>query len=173
MKNVKVLTVLLAAGLALSSPLIANAKKGGGGGESQAGGLPGLEDRVEADELLITTLQGQVAALQTKVTDLLGQNNWAVVDAAGDTPPVRASSPAISVVHVSAGVYEVNFGKSVSGCAYNATIGDTAHAAPTQGQISVSGDVDTDSGNDVFVYTFDKTGVTATDSPFHLYVSCP
>jgi hypothetical protein len=35
MRNVKVLTVLLAAGLALSGPLVAHAKKGGGGGESQ------------------------------------------------------------------------------------------------------------------------------------------
>jgi len=53
--------ILLAA--ALSSPAWAKHNGGPGGGESQAGGLPGLEDRVEADEALITALQGQ--------------NNWA------------------------------------------------------------------------------------------------
>src|SRR5215469_8844436 len=75
--------VLLA--LALSSPAWAGHGKGGGG-ESQAGGLPGLEDRVEGDEALITTLQGQVAALQ-------GQNNWAVVnEVAGVASVVRSSS---------------------------------------------------------------------------------
>jgi len=43
------------------------------------------------------------------------------------------------------GIYEVNFNKDVSGCAYEATVGDTASAVPTQGQISVSGDVNADS----------------------------
>ena len=69
----------------------------------------------------------------------------------------------------SSGVYEVNFGKDVSDCACEATIGDTGSSVPTQGQISVSGDVDSDSVNDVYVQTFDKAGVTATDMPFHLY----
>lgn len=41
----------------LSAPALAASKKGGG--ESQAGGLPALEDRVDADEALIATLQGQ------------------------------------------------------------------------------------------------------------------
>ena len=53
-------SVLLAA--ALISPAWAKPGKGGGGGgggEPQAGGLPALEDRVEADEALIATLQGQ------------------------------------------------------------------------------------------------------------------
>ena len=163
MRNTKVLTVLLVAGLAFSAPLIANAKKGGGGGgESQKGGLPALEDRVEADEALIATLQGQ--------------NNWAVVSAAGTI--ARSSGTVANPVTVAehtigSGVYEINFGKDVSGCAYTATIGDTANAVPAQGQISVSGDVDADSPDDVYVQTFDKTGTTPTDSPFHLYVSCP
>lgn len=143
--------------------------KGPGGGdekESQAGGLPALEDRVEADEALITTLQGQA-------TDLLGQNNWAVV--AADGTVVRSSSikGPVATTHVAGtGVYEVSFGKDVSGCAYQATIGDTAKAVPTQGQISVSGDVDGNSPNDVYVQTFDPTGLIATDSSFHLLVSC-
>ena len=83
-------SILLAA--ALTSPAWAHPGKGNGkgngggvdggsgGGESQAGGLPALEDRVEADEALIATLQTQVStlmsevtALQTAVSDLQGQ----------------------------------------------------------------------------------------------------
>jgi len=161
MRNAKVLTVLLVAGLAFSTPLVAQAKKGhGGGGESQKGGLPALEDRVEADEALITALQGQ--------------SNFAVVSTTGTV--VRSSSTPVPVTvdpTVDTGIYAVNFGKDVTACAYTATIGDTANAVPLQGQISVSGDVDADSPNDVYVQTFDKTGATPTDSPFHLSVSCP
>ena len=153
--------VLLAA--ALSSPAWAkhgNGGGGGGGGESMAGGLPGLEDRVDAIDLKIAALQGQ--------------NNWAVVSAAGAV--VRSSSVPgpVTVEHTaSTGIYEVNFNKDVSGCAYEATVGDTANAVPAQGQISVSGDVNADSTGDVYVQTFDKTGLTPTDSPFHLTVTCP
>ena len=143
--------ILLAA--ALSSPAWAKHGKPSGPPESMAGGLPALEDRVDA---------------------LDGQNNWAVV--AADGTLVRSSSVPgpVTVEHTATtGIYEVNFGKDVSGCAYEATIGDTASAVPAQGQISVSGDVNADSTGDVYVQTFDKTGVTPTDSPFHLTVTCP
>jgi hypothetical protein len=164
MKSTTVLTVLMAAGLAFSTPLIANAKKNGGH-ESQKGGLPALEDRVDANAALIAELQGR--------------DNFAVV--AADGTVVRASSPGsanspapVIVDHtVGTGIYEVDFGKDVTACAYTATIGDTASAVPTQGQVSVSGDVDGDSVNDVYVQTFDATGAVATDLPYHLYVSCP
>jgi hypothetical protein len=149
-----VLGVLLVAALALP----ALAKKGGGGGESQKGGLPALEDRVDALEARIVTLEGQ--------------NNWAVVSSAGAV--VRSfPSTGVTATQIATGQYEVTFTQDVSGCAYVATIGDTAHAIPTQGQISVSGDVDSDNPNDVFVQTFDRLGLVATNLPFHLYVSCP
>jgi hypothetical protein len=149
--------ILLAA--AISSPAWAHGKPSGPP-ESMKGGLPALEDRVEADEALITALQGQ--------------SNFAVV--AADGTLVRSSSVPgpVTVEHTATtGIYEVNFGKDVSGCAYEATVGDTANAVPAQGQISVSGDVNADSVDDVYVQTFDKTGVTPTDSPFHLTVTCP
>jgi hypothetical protein len=153
--------VLLAA--VLSTPAWAkHGKPGGppGGGESMAGGLPGLEDRVEADEALITALQGK--------------NNFAVVAADGTLARSSSVPGPVTVEHTATtGIYEVNFNKNVSGCAYEATIGDTASTAPAQGQISVSGDVNADSVDDVYVQTFDKTGVTLTDSPFHLTVTCP
>jgi len=164
MRNAKMFTVLLAAGLAFSGPLVALAKKGGGGGESQKGGLPALEDRVEADEALITTLQGQ--------------NNWAVIDGTTvpGTPTVTRSNPSgVTVTLVSTGVYEVTFTKDVSACVYTATIGSATNTVPTPGEIFVSGDVDAPTATpaDVFVYTFDKSGTTPTDNSFHLYVSCP
>ena len=189
--------ILLAA--TLSSPALAghgHGKKGGGGGsssggggESQAGGLPALEDRVEADEALIATLQSQVAVLQsqvatltsevaeleTDVNELQGENSWAVVTAAGAVVRAKNGSDVVHTVtveHVAAsGVYDVAFSSDVSECAYTATIGDTASGVPLPGFISVSGDVDADSKDDVTVYTFDKTG-TAADASFHLYVSC-
>lgn len=164
------LGILLA--VALSTPSLAkkgkngNGNGNGNGGESQAGGLPGLEDRVEADEALI-------AALQTKVADLQGQNNWAVVKADGTVVRSQSSAGQVSAEKVATGQYEVTFAKDVSGCAYEATIGDTANAVPLQGQISVSGDTDSDNPGDVFVQTFEQNGTVPTDSPFHLYVSCP
>jgi len=163
-RRIGALAILLAAGFAFSSPLMAHAKKGkgAGGGESMKGGLPALEDRVEADEALIAALQGQ--------------NSFAVIDGTTvpATPSVARSNPAgVTVTLVQTGVYEVAFPKDVSGCAYTATIGSASNTVPTQGQISVSGDVDADSPNDVTVYTFDTTGVTPTDNSFHLLVSCP
>ena len=191
--------ILLA--LALMSPAWAHPGKGKGGGgggptgptgpgdpgESQAGGLPALEDRVEADEALIATLQTQVATLmsevtalqgavstlQTQVADLLGQNNWAVVNVDGTI--ARASSAAVVVgnPHVAgSGVYEVNFGKDVSKCAYEATLGGTGTLAVPAGEVTVAGDTDADSPNDVTVSTFNSAGA-ATDSSFHLTVTCP
>ena len=160
-------SILLAA--TLSSPAWAKHNSDpGDSGESQAGGLPGLEDRVEADEGLITTLQGQVATLQ-------GQNNWVVVYADGSV--ARSSSvpgPVTVVEHVAnSGTYEIDFGKDVSACAYQATIGAATGVPATQGEITVSGDTDTDSGNDVFVRTYNAGGALLTDSGFHLTVTCP
>jgi hypothetical protein len=150
MRNAKMFTVLLAAGLAFSGPLLAHAKKH----ESQKGGLPALEDRVELDE---------------------GQNNWAVIDGTTvpATPTVARSNPSgVTVTLVSTGVYDVTFTKDVSACAYTATIGSATNAVPTTGEIFVSGDTDATKVDDVFVYTFDNTGATPTDNSFHLYVSC-
>jgi hypothetical protein len=171
MRNAKVLTVLLAAGLAFSTPLVAHAKKGhgaggggGGGGESMKGGLPGLEDRVEADEALIT-------ALQTQITGLVGQNNFAVVDVNGNLVRSGSSAGPVSVAPHTAGtgLYEVDFSKDVSGCAYVATLGDGGTATPPVGFVGVTGATNPDG---VTLQTSDSTG-TATDEPFHLSVSCP
>jgi uncharacterized coiled-coil protein SlyX len=130
-----------------------------------------LQTAVAALQTAVSSLQHAVATLQTAVADLQGQNNWAVVSSTGTVVRHSGSTP-LTAAKLGTGVYEVTFGKDVSGCAYVATIGDTAHAASGPGQISVSGDVDGGNPDDVQVATFDKTG-TAADSSFHLYVSCP
>jgi hypothetical protein len=177
-------SILLAA--ALVSPAWAKPGKGGGsggggggGGESQAGGLPGLEDRVDGIDLeiaalqsTVSTLQGDVTMLTNEVNDLLGQNNWAVVDATCTVSRFNSSAGAVTSVPVSAGVCEVIFGKDVSACAYEATVGDTGALAVLPAFINVSGDTDADSSHDVFVRTFNPAG-TATSFPFHLTVTCP
>jgi hypothetical protein len=144
--------------LAVGSPAFAGhgKGKGGGGGESMKGGLPALEDRVDADEAAIAALQGQ--------------NNWAVVD--GATGALARFSPSVTgATHTGTGAYEVDFNKDVSGCAYVATLGDTGTTPPASGEINVAGATITPNG--VIVQTFDKTGLTLTDASFHLLVSCP
>jgi hypothetical protein len=153
MKNSKVFTVLLAAGLAFSTPLIANAKKGGGGGESQKGGLPALEDRVEADEALIATLQGQ--------------NNWAVVTSDCAVTSSFSSAGPVSSTDLGTGQCEVTFSKDVSACAVNATI-----EGILGGEVSVASATKTSPGDSVVVYTF-IPALTAADSSFNLTVTCP
>jgi hypothetical protein len=157
----------LAIATALGSPAFAGHGHGnsGNGHESMKGGLPALEDRVDADEALITTLQGQVA-------DLQGQNNWAVVGADGTLVRSNSSAGPVTVTHttVGSGLYEVDFSADVSGCAYEATLGDTGTATPPMGFVGVAGSASSVDG--VVVQTSNTSG-TAADEPFHLYVSCP
>jgi len=166
MNRTKVLTVFLAAGMALSAPLAAHAKNphsGGGGGGSQAGGLPALSKRVTADEALIAALQTSVAAL--------GNTSFAVVGADGTLARSNsAAGPVTVATHTAAtGLYEVDFSANVSACAYVATLGDTGTATPPVGVIGVSGAVNPDG---VTIQTSNLTG-TPTDEPFHLTVTCP
>jgi hypothetical protein len=67
MKNAKTVGMFVVLGLAMifSYPFVAQAKKPlikTDGGESQAGGLPALEDRLEADEAIIATALHRLSA---------------------------------------------------------------------------------------------------------------
>jgi hypothetical protein len=129
------------------------------------GGLPALEKRVAADEATIATLQSQISALQ-------GQSNFAVVGADGTLARSNSSAGTVSVGPHTAGarLYEVIFPMDVSGCAYVATLGDTGTATPPMGFVGFT----TEAGNSdaVSVQTSDSSG-TAADEPFHLTVSRP
>ena len=157
---------------------------GGGGGESQAGGLPALEDRVEADEALIATLQTQVATLMTEVTalqgavstlqtevaDLVGQNNFAVVGETATTCTLLASHSSagpVTATFISDGVCQVTFSKDVALCSSVASIVGTP-----SGEISVTPSTKTVTGDSVTVSTFIPAG-TASFSGFNLTTTCP
>jgi len=181
-------SILLAA--ALTSPAWAHPGNGngkgnsGGGGESQAGGLPALEDRVEADEALIATLQTQVATLMSEVTalqgavstlntevaDLEGQNNFALVDETTTTCTLAASHSSagpVSATFVSNGVCEVTFGKDVASCSSVASL-----VGAVGGEIAVASATKTTAGDSVVVSSFVPAG-TAAASSFNLTVTCP
>ena len=157
-------------------------------GESQAGGLPALEDRVEADEALIATLQTQVSTLMTEVTTLqgevttlmgevstlqgqvatlLGQNNFAQVSPACAILNSSSSAGPVSATPVSPGVCEVTFSKNVSACSAVATI-----VGVTGGEVSVSSATKVATGDSIIVDTFVPAGVAAP-SDFNLTVTCP
>jgi hypothetical protein len=151
MKKTRVLTVLLAAGLAFT-PLIAQAKNVKGN-ESQKGGLPALEDRVEADEALITALQGQ--------------NNWAVVSSACTILSSSSSAGPVTATPVALGQCEVTFSEDVSACSATATI-----VGISGGEISVFGATKTSTGDSFIAYTFVPEN-EAANVPFNLTVTCP
>ena len=183
--------ILLAA--ALTSPAWAKPKGGGsgGGGESQAGGLPALEDRVDAVVALVALLQTQVntlmtdvTALQTSVTTLntevgtlntevgalQGQNNFAVVAETATTCTLSASSSSagpVTAAFVSDGVCEVTFSKDVSLCSSVASI-----VGAVGGEITVTSATKTATGDSVDVATFIPAG-TAAFADFNLTVTCP
>jgi cell division protein FtsB len=132
-----------------------------------------LKRRVDSLENAVASLQNVVASLGTAVSDIQGQNNWAVVTSSGNVVRHSGSSDVVGTKLVT-GTYDVLFTKTdVSKCAYTATIGDVGKAASaTPGFITVTGGTIGGIPNDVQVQTFDKTGAPA-DSAFHLHVSCP
>jgi hypothetical protein len=64
------------------------------------------------------------------------------------------------------GNYTIGFAESVSGCAYDATLGTADGSTVPAGRITVN-----DHGGSVGVQTYDAGGVAA-DLPFHLIVAC-
>jgi TolA-binding protein len=189
-KTISVIAGMLLAATMCGTALAGNGHgkgpKNGGNPKSQAGGLPALAAKVAALQTLvdtlqgdITTLQGQVSTLQSQVgtlqgqvTDLQGQNNWAVVGSDGTVVRNSGAAGSVTVNHSTTGTFEVLFSsKDVSGCSYQATLGDTGTTVPAPtGFVSVSGD--SGSVHGVIVQTYDSTP-TAADESFHLYVSCP
>jgi hypothetical protein len=95
------------------------------------------------------------------------QRLWAVVE--DDSTLVRGKR-VTSVIEVNVGRTVVRFDRSVSGCAYIATLGSPGSSGTGQpGEINVVGEGGNVNG--VWVSTRDSTGVFA-DRSFHLAVHC-
>lgn len=130
-----------------------------------------LQNNVSAIQNSLSSLMNTVANLGTAVTDLQGQNNFAVVSAGG-TVMRHSGSDTVTGAKTATGTYNIVFAKDVSKRAYTATIGDPGNAAAsTPGFVTVTAGT-ASAPNDVEVQTFDKTGAAA-DASFHLSVSCP
>jgi hypothetical protein len=86
---------------------------------------------------------------------------FAVISAAGAIERGNATSGGHAAD--GPGSYVVGFGQSVSGCAYEVTLGATSG---TPGRATVA-----DSGGSVAVRTYDGSGAAA-DLPFHLVATC-
>jgi hypothetical protein len=115
-------------------------------------------------------LKGAVNVLTNSVLDLKLQNNWAVVDSSASVVRYGGASK-VTAARTGTGMYEVTVGKKdVTGCAYNATIGDVGKSSVPPGFITVSGGL-ANNLTDVMVRTYDKSGMAA-DSSFQLFVSC-
>ena len=173
-----VFSILFAA--ALVSPALAKPGKGkgnggggGGGGEPQSGGLPALEDRVDADEALIATLQTQVSTLMSEVTALQGavgvlqgQNNFAVVSPACAVVSSSSNAGPVTSTPVATGECEVTFSEDVSACAAQATLINSF------GEITVASATKVSVGDSFDVFTDVPAGTPAA-AGFNLTVTCP
>jgi len=189
MRNAKTLAIVVALGLGLIflNPFAAQAKKKH---ERQKGGLPALEDRVDALTIRVAALETadieqetDIVALETAVAALQGQNQFACVNADGTIGNHSTGVTSVLLPTLTGG-YEVDFGtKDIHACAAVATIGTNSTTQPTTtipaGFISVAGDpgaaLDADGEVDsdaIFVQTKDTTGAAA-NLAFCLYVSCP
>jgi S-layer homology domain len=109
--------------------------------------------------------RGQIAVFLKKLNDVVrSQTVWAVVDSNGT---LARSFHATSAIRVGTGSYEVVFDRDVSGCAFNATLGDPDFSV-------FSGDVSAaklfNNPNGVRVVALNMG--TAVDRPFHLAVNC-
>jgi hypothetical protein len=121
-----------------------------------------------------TNAAGKVANLNADRLDDLSSEEivsqarplWAVVSREGTL--VRRNG-ASSSSNLATGEYQVVFGRDVTGCAYDATIGTPDATVPPAGEIGTARRAG--NANAVTVVTRDSAGANA-DRPFHLAVNC-
>jgi|SRR5580698_8634055 hypothetical protein len=118
-----------------------------------------------------TTIFVAAAALALTFSQALAGGNapsdFAVVDSDGTLARGVGTTGA---VHLETGVYEVDFVKNVTACAYTMTIGLSGTAgASDPGTITVVGRSDNAKG--LYIQTFNDKG-KAADLGFHLIVQC-
>jgi hypothetical protein len=122
-----------------------------------------------------TNAAGRVANLNADRVDDLNADDivakakalWAVVS---DTGSITRQSGATTASHLAPGEYEVVFGRDVSACAYQATLGSGDATEPPAGEIGASERAG--NANAVSVVTRSSDGTTKADRPFHLTVNC-
>lgn len=86
-----------------------------------------------------------------------------------DNGTIANSSGGVTGTDLGTGIYEINFHRDVSQCAFTATVGDAAPGS-TQGHV-VSATDRAGTPEAVFVRTSDSAD-TVVDEPFHLVVVC-
>lgn len=172
MKPFKPILIAMVVTLSLFAlALGAQAKKGGnsgngnGGGESQAGGLPALEDRVDGLESTLTT---DVTTLQNEINILDASTAFVSMNGNGSvnySKDVDTSNPALTG-RTGTGLYQVLFTRDVSKCAAVASV------HPPVGPITPAfAMVGRSSATQVTVVIFDLAGA-AFDDGFELAVMC-
>ena len=100
MRNAKTLAIvaLLGLGMIFSFPYVARAKKpAGSGGEPMTGGLPALEDRVEADEGLIASAVHRLSAEFQNSDSGVNEEVTSLPPLTGGTGGISAYSKTLSI----------------------------------------------------------------------------
>jgi hypothetical protein len=141
-------------------------------GFPQAICIPGLcpfDIAVQSDNSstdLVADVEGYFAAPLAPVT----QNLFAVVNGSTATLVTGQSFRATAVTRLGTGIYQVDFNRNITNCAYTATQGDPGAASAPAGFVGVTGragDVD-----GLFIITYDATAAVV-DRNFHVHVLCP
>jgi hypothetical protein len=114
------------------------------------------------------TTRGQMVTFLKRLNDLRDQHDlWAIVRSDGTL--ARGSHVASTARIAVNGWFEVLFDRDVTGCSYQATIGDPGTTGPNGGVVSVAARGGKPHG--VWIRTAD-TGDTPTYRGFHLAVFC-
>ena len=100
------------------------------------------------------------------------KNLFAVLEGAGTLARGQHVTSVAKLAGANTGTYQVIFDRTVSGCAYNATIGTTTNGGSVGPPPVVATDATrAGNANGVFVFLHQANGTTI-DEPFHLVVFC-
>ncbi len=129
-------------------------------------------DAVDADELQDDAVSaGEIVDGGLLPADV--NQFWAVVDANGTV--ARSSEPGVTVTHTAGtGTYTVDFNRTISDCAFNATIGLSAASGGTSSRGFTTVNSPASSPSDSVLVTTDDIGdpLDSAERGFHLQVSC-
>ena len=163
-------TAKLADGSVTSAKVLDDTEVGGGLGSTDLATNSVAQSEIATDGVGATEIQdNSIDAGEIVDFGLTNQDIGVLFAQVSATGVLDNSSGGVTVTKLtSAGNYEVDFGRNISSCAFNATIGPSGGGS-SNGEVTVADR----SGNTeaVFVDTNDTTGAAA-DRPFHLLVVC-